>query len=180
MRDRSDPGPATRFPASRRGSAAIEFAAVVPIMILLAAGIVECGAVFQVYNQTNRLATQYAIVWSDCRDDTTSCQTELNTYTPDAAKGNVAPQLSPSRITLQMFQVRMSGTTPQVVYAYPAGATPTAAQIDAVQKTVPDRQTGVIVTATYRHSLMFFSALAAPFLDAAALAPSYTVTQLKT
>ena len=56
------------FLGSRRGNAAIEFAIVAPVMLLLTGGIVEFGLVFKVYNSVNRLATQYASAWSDCSD----------------------------------------------------------------------------------------------------------------
>lgn len=50
------------------GTAAIEFAFIVPIMLMLFAGVVEIGRAFQVYNAVDRLATQYAITWSDCSE----------------------------------------------------------------------------------------------------------------
>ena len=40
---------------SKRGSAAIEFALVVPVMLAFAAAIVEFGLIFKIYNGTNRM-----------------------------------------------------------------------------------------------------------------------------
>ena len=168
------------FIRSTRGNAALEFALVVPVMLLLGAGIVEFGLAFHVYNQTNRLATQYALVWSDCQDKVVNCQTEMNSYATDAAKTNVAPQLTPSGITLRMYQVTMVGVVPTVIYANPGGTTPDLNEIAAALKTIPNGQTGVIVTATYGHSLMFFPDIMGAFLSGSNLTPSYTVAQLKT
>ena len=152
---------------------------IVPIIVLLFAAIVEFGRIFQVYAATNRLATQYAIAWADCSDDPAgTCQTELGYYTSSYTIANIAPQLTASALTLTMFEVQMSGTTPTVVYAYPSGATLTAAQTSAATATFGSGQTGVIVTASYAHTLIFFSTLMTPYLGAA-LNPTYTVVQLK-
>ncbi|MCR8526203.1 hypothetical protein WB334_25100, partial [Escherichia coli] len=129
-------------------------------------------------NQTNRLATQYALVWSDCQDSGPNCQTEMNTYATNAAKTNIAPQLNPSGITLRMYQVRMVGVLPTPVYASPGGSVPSVDEIAAAVKTIPNGQTGVIVKATYEHALMFFPAIMGTYLAGSKLTPSYTVVQL--
>jgi len=72
----------------------------------------------------------------------------------------------------------MSGTTPTVVYAYPSGSTLTASQVTAAQGVLTDGQSGVVVTATYNHTLQFFQILMTPYL-ASALTASYTAVQLK-
>ena len=107
-----------------------------------------------------------------------TCQTELNAYSASYTIANIAPQLTPTSLTLTMFEVQMSGTTPTVVYAYPASATLTAAQTTVAQANFPSGQTGVIVSASYAHTLDFFSTLMTPLLGSL-LTPSYTVAQLK-
>ena len=163
----------------RRGTAAIEFAFVLPLMILLAAGIVELGRAFQIYNAVNRLATQYAIAYSDCSDfPVGTCGVEITMYGDADAVKNIVPQLDSTKLTLTMFQVSMNGSTPTVIYAYPVGATLTAAQRSATQAAFADKQAGVLITATYLHSLAFFPTFALPWLSNR-LSPAYTVTQLK-
>ena len=88
------------------------------------------------------------------------------------------PQLQSSLLSLTIFQVSMSGTTPNVVYAYPSGATLSAGQIAAAQGVLTDGQSGVVVTATYNHSLQFFPTLMTSFLGSV-LTPSFTAVQLK-
>ncbi|MGA2044825.1 MAG: TadE family protein [Roseiarcus sp.] len=168
-----------QFWAAKSAAAASEFALILPLMILMFGAIVEFGAIFQVYAATNRLASQFAIAWADCSDSPMgTCQTELNTYTSSFTIANIAPQLTASNLTLTMFEVQMAGTTPTIIYAYPSTATLTAAQTAAAQAAFSATQTGVIVTASYVHTLQFFSVLMTPFLGAN-LNPTYTVIQLK-
>ena len=61
-------GPTRKFLRSRAATAAVEFAILVPVMLGMAGGGFELDRAFQVYNAANRLATQYAFVWSDCPD----------------------------------------------------------------------------------------------------------------
>jgi Flp pilus assembly protein TadG len=165
---------------SVEGTAAIEFALAAPLMLLVAGGIVEFGLIFKVYNGVDRLAAQYAIAWSDCSDyPAGTCQTELANYTTSSAVSNIAPQLQPSNLTLQMFQVQMdNANNPSIIYSYPSTATLTAAQTSAAQAALSAGQVGVLVTASYQYSLQFFSTLMTPFLGAK-LNPSYTIVQLK-
>ena len=88
------------------------------------------------------------------------------------------PQLDQTRLTLAIFQVAMSGANPTVTYAYPPGATLSAAQRSAAQAAFSDKQAGVIVTASYSHLLAFFPGYAMPWLSSR-LSPAYTVAQLK-
>jgi Flp pilus assembly protein TadG len=164
-----------RWLRSDRATAALEFGLTVPTLLLFIGGIVEFGRAFQVYAVVNRLAAQYAIVWADCSDpsNTGVCSTEMTNYTAANAIANIAPQLVASRLTLQMFQVLMSGTTPTIVYAYPTGAT-----LSTAQATLSSGQSAVIVTASYSHTLVYFSALMTPFLGSH-LTPAYTIVQLK-
>jgi len=165
--------------SSKRATAATEFALIAPVLLLFIGGVVEFGRIFEAYSVTNRLATQYAIAYADCSDyPAGTCSTEISNYTAANAIANFAPQLVASQLTLQMFQLSMSGTTPTIVYAYPTGATLSAAQTAAAQAAFSNGQSGVLVTATYTHSLIFFSAIMSTYLGRY-LTPTYTVTQLK-
>lgn len=164
---------------ARAGTAAIEFAIIVPVLLSLGAGILEFGLYYQVYDATNRLASQIAAVWSDCSDAPAgTCLTEASSYSASAVVTNLAPRLTAANVTLQLFQVRMSGTTPTVVYARPSGATMSAAQITAAQAMLESGDVGVVVTARYVHTLQFFSSIMSPALGNR-LNISYTVVQLK-
>jgi Flp pilus assembly protein TadG len=161
-----------RFVRARDGSAAVEFAIVVPIMIAMAAGAFELGRAFQVYDASNRLATQYAFTWADCSDSPVgTCLTELTNYTASSSLANIAPQLITNNIGLRMFQVTVAGSNVNVVYAYPSGQTPTAAEQTAATSTLANGQTGVIVSINYVHSLIAFATLMSPLIG-----PSYTFT----
>jgi Flp pilus assembly protein TadG len=167
------------FIRCRSATAAIEFAFIVPILLMMFAGVVEFGRLFQVYDATNRLATQYAIVYADCSDNPVgACGTELAALGSTTTFANIVPQLQTSQLSVSIFQVSMSGTTPTVIYAYPTGATLSASQVAAAQGTLANGQAGVVVTATYNHTLQFFQTLMSPYL-ASALTASYTVVQLK-
>jgi hypothetical protein len=50
--------------------------------------------------------------------------------------------------------------------------------VTAAQGVLTDGQSGVVVTATYNHTLQFFQILMTPYL-ASALTASYTAVQLK-
>jgi Flp pilus assembly protein TadG len=151
--------------ATFAGHATIEFAFIVPILLLMLAGVVEIGRLYQVWNVTNRLASQYAIVYADCLGSTN-------------AISNIAPQLRTSLLSATIFQVSMSGTTPTVEYAFPSGATLTASQVTAAQGVLSNGQVGIVVTATNNHTLQFFQAMMTPYLGSV-LTASYTAVQLK-
>jgi Flp pilus assembly protein TadG len=172
-------GDARNFMRSRSGSAAIEFAFIAPIMLMMIAGVVELGRLYQVYNGTNRLATQYAIVYADCSDvPTGNCSTEATSLGSQSAISNIEPQLRTSLLSVTIFQVSMSGSTPTIVYSYPSGATLTTSQVAAAQGLLAAGQSGVVVTATYNHTLQFFPALMTLYLGSV-LTASYTTVQLK-
>lgn len=168
-----------RFLDDRAGTAAVEFAFIVPVMLVLLAGIVEIGRAYQVYNATNRLASQYAITWADCSDiPAGTCNSELSYFNSMSSFANIAPQLLANQLSITMFQINMVASQPTVIYASPPGATMTAAQISAAQAVIAAGQTGVVVTATYKHTLQFFQVL----MNAALgnyLGASFTVVQLK-
>jgi hypothetical protein len=146
---------------------------------MMIAGVVELGRLFVVYDGANRLATQYAIVYADCSDmPSGTCNTELTALGSTNAISNIEPQLQSSLLSVSIFQVSMSGSTPTVVYAFACGATLTSGQVTAAQGVLTDGQSGVIVTATYNHTLQFFQTLMTPYL-ASLLTASYTAVQLK-
>ena len=155
----------------------IEFALVLPVMLLLAAGVYVFGSLLRANAALNRLVMQYAISFADCSDTSSGvCGTELAEYETTAALNNIAPQLSPSSLTLTMAQAIMSGTTPTV--EYPVGGSLTAAQISALQAVVPSGQTGVVVTASYLFTPVIFAPLIQPFIGTG-VTLSYTMAQLK-
>ena len=168
-----------RFARARRGSAAVEFAIIAPIVIVILGGLFEVGRAFQTLTAVNELASQYAISWSDCSDNPAgTCNTEIGLYSPSAAISNLAPQLTAANVTLQMFQVTMSGTTPSVTYAYPSGAGLTAGQTAAAQAAFTSGQTGVIVTVSYTYNVTVFPGMLSGIIPAS-FPMSFTVAQLK-
>jgi Flp pilus assembly protein TadG len=172
-------GPTRKFLRSRAATAAVEFAILVPVMLGMAGGGFELGRAFQVYNAANRLATQYAFVWSDCPDSPAgACLTELSSYTSSATLANVAPQLITANIDLRMFQVTVNGTTVNTVYAYPTGTTPTAAEQTAAISALTNGQTGVIVSINYVHQLAVFTTLLSPIIGSS-YTMAFTVVQVK-
>lgn len=172
-------GRLARFRLSERGSAAIEFAIIAPVMLLLAGGVAEFGRALQANNEANRLATQYAIAYADCSDEPVGrCASELLAFGASAASANISPTLNASNVKLSMFQFRMAGSTPIVTYSYPASLTLDAAQATAARAAVSDGETGVLVTVTYTHDVALFQKLMKPYLGTALSFP-YTIAQLK-
>jgi len=165
-----------KFRRSRSASAAVEFAFIFPIMLTMFAGVVEFGRLFQVYDATNRLATQYAIVYADCQQAST-CSSEPALLGTTTAIANIVPQLQTGQLSLNIFQVCMSGATPQPQTSFPAGATLTASQTAAAQSILQNGWTGVVVTASYVHSLQFFPTQMSAYLNSL-LSPSYTAVQV--
>jgi Flp pilus assembly protein TadG len=167
------------FLRSKRATAAIEFAIIAPVMVIMAAGTSEVGRYFVVYDAVNRLATQYASAWADCSDvPTGTCATELSTFASAQAIANIAPRLTPSKTTLSMFQVTMSGSTPTIVSSYPSGASLSSTQIAAATSTFTSGQSGVVVTVSYNHTLDYFPSVMTPSLGSI-LSFSFTIAQLK-
>ncbi len=158
---------------------AVEFAILAPMMIVMLGGIYEVGKAFQTLNAVNELASQYAITWADCSDTPAgTCSTEMALYGTNGALGNVAPQLTTGSITLQMFQVAMSGTTPTVTYKYPSGASLTATQIAAAQGALTTGQNGVVVTVNYTYTVTLFPGTLSGIIPTS-IPMSFTVAQLK-
>jgi Flp pilus assembly protein TadG len=166
------------FKASHAGNSAIEFAMIAPVLLAMSAGVYELGRAFQSLSAANKLASQYAIAWADCADlPAGTCNTELGIYDTSSAMKNIAPQLT-NTITLQMFQVTMSGSTPTVTYSYPNGGALSSAQTSAAATTLSSGQKGVIVTVKYTHTLDIFSGVLSGIVPSS-IPMSYTVVQLK-
>jgi len=167
------------FFGSRTATAAVEFAILVPVMIGLAGGGFELTRAFWSYNAANRLATQYAFTWADCSDSPVgTCLTEMGTYTPSAALTNIVPQLTAANISLRMFQITVNQGVVNTVYAYPTGATPTAAEKTSATSTLNNAQTGVIVSVSYVYNLMIFTTLMSPIIGSS-YTMAFTVVQVK-
>jgi Flp pilus assembly protein TadG len=161
------------------GAVAVEFAVIAPMVIVILAGLYELGHAFQTLTAVNGLAAQYAISWADCQDNPTgTCQTEMGLYTTTSAIGNLAPQLTAANVSVQMFQVTMSGTTPNVTYKYPTAATLTASQTTAAQQSLSSGQTGVVVTVAYTYNVSIFPGVLSGLVPST-IPMSYTVVQLK-
>jgi Flp pilus assembly protein TadG len=180
---------------TRRGAAAAELAVILPVMMLLVAGIIEFGRLYQVYEATNRLATQYALSWANCSENTTNvngvCSAELPDYTNSTAIGNIVPELNVGSLTLTMAEFTVKAGVATVLYSggYASGsssanpaqladATTRAASAFTVYAGPAASQYVVVVEAKYQHSLAFFNTLMSPFLGNV-LTPSYVVVQLK-
>jgi Flp pilus assembly protein TadG len=171
----------------RRSVAAVEFAIILPVMMLMVTGIIEFGAILQVYKATNRLATQYALSWADCYNTgTVTCQTELTTYTNATTISNLAPQLTIGNLLLTMVQFTVNNGTPSIVNSggYPsanAGQIATATSIATTAftstATANEPQTIVVVVAQYNHTLRYFPTFMSTFLGNA-LTTNYAVSQL--
>ena len=91
---------------------------------------------------------------------------------------NIVPELTPAQTSLSMFQIIMVGTTPTVVSSYPAAAALSASQSAAAASAFTSGQSGVVVTVSYNHSLVYFPSTMASILGSV-LNISYTVVQLK-
>jgi Flp pilus assembly protein TadG len=187
-----------RFRAGRRATAAVELALILPVIMLMAAGVVECGRLYQVSTVANRLATQYAVAWANCTESSTDtggvCATELPNYTNAAAIGNLAPQLTPSQLTLTLaeFTVTQAGVATAIYVggnsAGVANTTGDATQLaDAKTRAASaftlfpgpaSVQYVVVVEVKYLHTLNYFAALMGPLLNNF-LIISDAVTQLK-
>jgi Flp pilus assembly protein TadG len=167
-----------RFLRAREGAAIMEFAFVVPIILLLAAGIAELGRAYHIYNSTNKLAVQYAEAWADCK---TACQSELNYYTNANVISNSVPIINPSALTLRMLWVTANGASTTVSYSSPSGVTwatmSAAEQAKITGGVIPAGTAGVIVSASYTVTPQYFPAEMSTLMGSP-LTASYTVAQV--
>jgi hypothetical protein len=81
-------------------------------------------------------------------------------------------------VAIQMFQVTMSGTTPNVNYHSAAASALTAAQTTAVQNALTSGQVGVVVTVSYTYNVLMFPGVLNGIIPST-IPMSYTVVQLK-
>jgi Flp pilus assembly protein TadG len=141
-----------------RGIAAIEFAIIAPVVIFLAAATLEFGAYYRALDGVNKLASQYAISWSDCSDDASaSCGTEGTSYTSGSLATNLAPSLVAASVSVRLFQVRIESGSVKTVYARPTGIALDANERAALLDRLEDGDAGVVVTVAYTHTLQFFA-----------------------
>jgi Flp pilus assembly protein TadG len=172
--------PFAAFRQDRRGIAATEFAIVGPLILVMLGGFFEIGRLLQVSAQVERLASQYAVVWSDCPDATT-CQTEMNELAASGSTSNVASNaasvLDSTRLTIDLYQVTVAnGVVQEVLGTRSSLASDVVA---AALAAFSDGQTGAIVKMTYSHQLIIFSALMQPILGASTYNFSQTVAALR-
>lgn len=161
------------------GTAAIEFGFVLPVLLILTAGIIELGRALQAFNAVNRLASRIAIAWADCPDDSAgTCGTEMKTYSAPAAIQNLAPQIVATNLTMHLYQVSLStGGTLTTVYTS-TGAPPDATETALARKIIGDGNRGVVVALSYTHTLGFFNSPFFSFLPHA-WPISYAIAQRK-
>jgi Flp pilus assembly protein TadG len=165
--------------SNRRAVTSVEFALLAPILLLMAGATVEIGLLLRTYVAANRLAMQIAISYADCPDTSAgACQTEAALYATPALLANIAPQLTVAQLTGTIIQATMNGSTPSVVYSYPANATLTSAQNSALQGALNSGDNGVVVTVSYQQTLKYFPTLLTSYIGSA-LSYSFTVAQLK-
>ncbi len=77
-----------------------------------------------------------------------------------------------------MFEVNVAQSNVNVVYAYPTGATPTAAEQAAANAVLNNGQTGVVVSINYVYSLLVFATLMSPIIGSS-YTMTFTVVQVK-
>lgn len=172
-------GQAVRFVRSTEAVAAIEFAIIAPVVIVLMGMLLEFGFYFQAYDATNKLATQYAISYSDCDDyPAGTCLTEAGYYTTTSAIRNLAPRLNSANVTVRVFQiVAASSTSFTVTYSSPSGATLTSSERNYLSSKVVADDVAVLVSVSYTHTLTF-GTIASQFLGSRLTIPA-TVVQIK-
>jgi hypothetical protein len=90
----------------------------------------------------------------------------------------LAPQITAANVSLEMFQVTMSGTTPSVTYSYPNGTGLNASQTTAAQNYFTSGQNGVIVTVVYTYNVVVFPGVLSGLIPSS-FPMSFTVCQLK-
>ena len=165
------------FGRARSGSAAVEFAFIAPVLILLGAGVFELTRALQARSAIDKLASQYAITYADCVDSPAgACNTELATFDAAASLKNLEPLLV-LPITLQLIQVLMdSNGKPQVTY--PSGGSLSTAQSAAATNVLTSGQTGVVVTVSYTYTLDVFPGVLNGIVPSS-MPMTYTVAQLK-
>ncbi len=151
---------AARFARQERASIVIEFAILVPVLILLMGATYELAGGIEANSQLNTMVGQVALSWGDCNDAPSgTCQTEMNQYI--AARTNIAPVLNTSQLTLDLWQVTNAFGTVNVVYGTRAI---TAAARNLALAQIPDGQSGVIAIGSYTYQARAFVVVTQPFI----------------
>jgi hypothetical protein len=174
-----------RFLPSTAGTAAMEFALLVPVLLLFIGAIVEFGRLVLAYQSVNRLASRYALTYADCYDSPSGAcgggsGNELAVLASAVTIKNIAPQLNPTPVP-RIFEVQMSTGTPSsatIIYSSVSGGL-LAAELTQAQAAIGPGQYGVVVTVQYQYTLSFFAPLLTPFIPLSARTFSYTVAQRK-
>ena len=149
-----------RFRRQQRASVAIEFAFLVPILILLMGGTYELAGGIEANSQLNTMVGQVALSWGDCSDSPAgTCRTEMNQYI--SALSNIAPALDSTKLTLSLWQVSVSFGTVNMVYGTTA-LTANARAIALAQ--IPDGQSGVVIIGNYTFNARAFTLVTQPFI----------------
>jgi Flp pilus assembly protein TadG len=153
-----------RFSRDDHAIAAIEFAIIVPVVIALFATMLEFGLYYRSLDAVNKLASQYAIAWADCSDDT-SCGSEATAFSSSTLATNLTQGLAPASYSVRMFKVSVSGTTITADVKIPSTATVDTNERTAILNKIASGQEGVIVTVSYTHSAQFFASTANTFFS---------------
>ncbi|OQW52236.1 TadE/TadG family type IV pilus assembly protein [Candidatus Raskinella chloraquaticus] len=164
---------ARRFTRQERGSIAVEFAILVPVLILLMGATYELAGGIEANSQLNIMVGQVALSWGDCSDSPAGdCQAEMNQYI--AARTNIAPALNTSQLTLNLWQVNNSYGTVNVVYGTTAI---TAAATNLALAQIPEGQSGVIAIGSYNYQARAFTVVTQPFIGSGIVFSQHAVAR---
>lgn len=136
-----------RFATDERGVAAVEFAFVLPLLLVLLAGALELRAAWQAARSVNTLAAQAALVIADCKTTNPSgCAGEAQQISN--AVGWLAPQLERSRLTIDAAELTRTGGAAKLV----SGSQDLANALGpAALARFREGQTGIAIRVTYSH-----------------------------
>lgn len=148
------------FLRARQGAMAVEFAFVVPLLVLIMGGTYELAGGIDANSQLSTMVAQVALAWGDCVDQPAgTCAIEMSRYI--AARANIAPSLNANQLSLNLWQVSVTGTS---VYAAYGTAPLTAAAIAAARAQILDGQNGVVVIGSYSYRARAFDVVTQPFI----------------
>jgi Flp pilus assembly protein TadG len=136
-----------RFGRDRRGVAAVEFAFVLPLLLVLLAGALETRRLWQASRAINTLAAQAALVIADCAaTPPATCANDVQRML--AAVGTLAPHLDRTQLTMEAVEIARTAGVAQFVSGSAALAGALAPNVLALFR---DGQTAVIVRVRYTH-----------------------------
>lgn len=143
-------------------SIAVEFAFLMPVLILLLGGSFELSGAIQANAHLTTMVGQVALSWGDCVDNPTgTCQTEMSQYVSSNTKSEIARSLDPGQFSLNLWQVSVSGTTVSTTYGT-TGLTPAATAAALAQ--IPGGNSGVVVIGSYFYRPRVFTVVTQPFI----------------